>query len=75
MPHALSSQDMKLEGPKLSENGIEKRNSSDLGGRETTEKHIIITERIIRDKDNIERFFREKSEALSNIAKVDNDFP
>lgn len=36
---------------------------------------MIITERIIRDKDNIERFFREKSETLKNIANVDADFP
>jgi hypothetical protein len=29
---------------------------------------LIITERIIKDKDNIEKFFKEKSETLQNIA-------
>jgi hypothetical protein len=28
------------------------------------------TERVIKDKDNIEKFFREKQDALSSIADV-----
>jgi cell division protein FtsB len=31
---------------------------------------LIITERIIKDKDNIEKFFKEKSETLQNIATI-----
>lgn len=31
-----------------------------------------MTERIIKDKDNIEKFFKEKQEELSSIANVKN---
>lgn len=37
-------------------------------GADSAERRLIITERIIKDKDNIEKFFREKSETLQNIA-------
>ncbi len=36
--------------------------------RESAERRLVITERIIKDKDNIEKFFKEKSETLQNIA-------
>lgn len=38
------------------------------GVTDSQERRQIITERIIKDKDNIEKFFREKSETLQNIA-------
>ena len=38
------------------------------GGESSAERRQIITERIIKDKDNIEKFFKEKSETLQNIA-------
>jgi hypothetical protein len=33
-------------------------------GADSLERRLIITERIIKDKDNIEKFFKEKSETL-----------
>ncbi len=35
----------------------------------STERRLIVTERIMKDKDQIEKFFKDKSEALSNIAR------
>jgi len=32
--------------------------------RDSSERRTIITERIIKDKDNIEKFFKDKSETL-----------
>jgi hypothetical protein len=33
-------------------------------GGESTERRLIITERILKDKDNIDKFFKDKSEQL-----------
>jgi hypothetical protein len=39
------------------------------GPSSSSERRLVVTERIIKDKDQIEKFFKEKSEALQNIAR------
>ena len=54
------------------ENSASSAKTERRGGMDSAERRQIITERIINDKDNIEKFFKEKSETLQNIATLNH---
>lgn len=58
------------EGESKRQNSGSSARTERRAGADSSERRLIITERIIKDKDNIEKFFKEKSETLQNIATI-----